>query len=144
MLRAPVRPQSAARWGPLAAALTRSLCSTPPSFIDRAAEARGERARSPRAPHRSARTHGLARQARDASVLLGAFKSSGVRFDNVLEAARLECTAVSDGAVTCELTVVEPLTNNYGTLHGGAISTLVDVVGTLALLAKVYVSLMNI
>ena len=45
------------------------------------------------------------------------------------------CTRIGDGSVECTLEVTESLANNYGTLHGGAISTIVDVVGTLALLA---------
>jgi len=43
-------------------------------------------------------------------------------------------TAISKERVRCELVVSDALANNYGTLHGGCISTLVDVVGTLALL----------
>ena len=40
------------------------------------------------------------------------------------------------GEVEATLTVNSRVENSYGTLHGGAISTLVDVIGTLALLAK--------
>ena len=40
----------------------------------------------------------------------------------------------SEGLATCELIVTDELTNNYSTLHGGAIATIVDVVGTIALL----------
>ena len=39
-------------------------------------------------------------------------------------------------AVTCCLPVTPETANTYGTLHGGAVSTIVDVVGTLALLAN--------
>ena len=74
-----------------------------------------------------------AARAKDASVLLGPFRSAG-RFDASLERAGMTCTAISKDGVTCELTVTEDLTNNYGTLHGGCISLLVDIVGTMALL----------
>mmetsp|Transcript_59283 Transcript_59283/g.176088 ORF Transcript_59283/g.176088 Transcript_59283/m.176088 type:complete len:161 (+) Transcript_59283:151-633(+) len=60
-------------------------------------------------------------------------RSAG-RFDRCLEESMV-CTAVGDGSVECTLEVTESLANNYGTLHGGAISTIVDVVGTLALLS---------
>eukprot|EP01047_Picozoa_sp_COSAG01_P063930 COSAG01_NODE_8369_length_2811_cov_13.888643_2_plen_66_part_00 len=46
------------------------------------------------------------------------------------------CTHAADGAVQCELKVTEQLANSYGTLHGGAISTIVDVLGTMALLTR--------
>ena len=49
---------------------------------------------------------------------------------------RAECIAIGPDSVECRLKVAESLCNNYGTLHGGATSTLVDVVGTLALLGK--------
>jgi acyl-coenzyme A thioesterase 13 len=42
---------------------------------------------------------------------------------------------VEGGSVTCTLKVEKHLTNAYGTLHGAAISTLVDVVGTMAILS---------
>lgn len=40
------------------------------------------------------------------------------------------------GTVTCVLPVTNDVANSYGTLHGGATSTLVDVVGTMALLTQ--------
>jgi acyl-coenzyme A thioesterase 13 len=46
------------------------------------------------------------------------------------------CTQVGEGVVTCELPVTTGLTNAYGTLHGGATATLVDIVGTMALLTQ--------
>lgn len=46
----------------------------------------------------------------------------------------MHCTAISSRHVVCELTVCDALANNFGTLHGGCIATIVDVVGTLALL----------
>eukprot|EP00320_Phaeocystis_rex_P019635 CAMPEP_0119063072 /NCGR_PEP_ID=MMETSP1178-20130426/6501_1 /TAXON_ID=33656 /ORGANISM="unid sp, Strain CCMP2000" /LENGTH=170 /DNA_ID=CAMNT_0007044403 /DNA_START=151 /DNA_END=659 /DNA_ORIENTATION=- len=48
----------------------------------------------------------------------------------------MHCLAIGGGDVVCSLTVNDELSNNYGALHGGAISTIVDVVGTLALLSK--------
>ena len=90
-------------------AFRRSLCTAASSFIARAAEAK------------------------DASALLGPFRSAG-RFDACLERAGMHCTSISKEGVVCELTVTNELANNYGTLHGGCISTLVDVVGTMALL----------
>lgn len=42
---------------------------------------------------------------------------------------------VGGGRVLCSVEVSEPLQNAYSTLHGGAAATLVDVVGTLALLS---------
>jgi acyl-coenzyme A thioesterase 13 len=73
--------------------------------------------------------------ARDASVLLGPFQSAG-RYDDSLAAAGLETTMIGPDGVECTLTVTPQLTNNYGTLHGGATATLVDIVGTLALLGR--------
>lgn len=75
-------------------------------------------------------------EANDARVLLGRFKSAGAVFDKCLEDAGFECIAIGPDSVECRLKVAESLCNNYGTLHGGATSTLVDVVGTLALLGK--------
>lgn len=40
------------------------------------------------------------------------------------------------GVAECEFVVDSRHQNSYGTLHGGAISSLVDIVGTMALLAK--------
>mmetsp|Transcript_3318 Transcript_3318/g.6476 ORF Transcript_3318/g.6476 Transcript_3318/m.6476 type:complete len:182 (-) Transcript_3318:96-641(-) len=76
-----------------------------------------------------------AKAANDASLLLGPFTSAG-RFDACLERAGMHCLAIGGGDVVCSLTVNDELSNNYGALHGGAISTIVDVVGTLALLSK--------
>lgn len=45
-------------------------------------------------------------------------------------------TGISETGAVCEVVVSEALTNNYGTLHGGVIATLVDVVGTIALLGR--------
>ena len=78
---------------------------------------------------------GLAQQAKSASALLGPFTSVG-RFDKCLEDAGLNCIEIGPEAVICELVVSEQLANNFGTLHGGALATLVDVVGTMALLGR--------
>ncbi|KAL6771902.1 hypothetical protein ACKKBG_A28220 [Auxenochlorella protothecoides x Auxenochlorella symbiontica] len=45
--------------------------------------------------------------------------------------------SADDGTATCYLDVVDELQNRYGTLHGGCIATLVDVVGSAALLTKI-------
>ena len=74
-----------------------------------------------------------AKAASSARVLLGPFESVGV-FDACLEGMNI--LSIGEGCVTCEIVVCNELCNNYGTLHGGAISTAVDVVGTLALLSK--------
>eukprot|EP01051_Picozoa_sp_SAG22_P020523 SAG22_NODE_4181_length_1355_cov_1.110669_1_plen_181_part_00 len=73
-----------------------------------------------------------AQEAGSATVLLGPFASAG-RFDACLEG--MVITKLAGGEAEAELVVTRALTNNYGTLHGGAISTVVDVLGTLALLA---------
>jgi acyl-coenzyme A thioesterase 13 len=41
---------------------------------------------------------------------------------------------LSNGYAECTLTVEPAVQNSYATLHGGAVSTLVDVLGTLALI----------
>lgn len=76
----------------------------------------------------AAREHGV-------ESLRGPFVTSGTRFDTCLEG--MECTSLDTdkGSVVCQLEVTEPLANAFGTLHGGATSTLVDVAGTMALLA---------
>ena len=71
----------------------------------------------------------------DASVLVGKFKSTpGQVFDACLDRNGFEVLRIDSDSVECRLTVTPALCNNFGTLHGGAIATLVDVVGTLALL----------
>ena len=67
--------------------------------------------------------------------LLGDFTSAGT-FDRCLEEAELACTSVADGRVECAFTVTHETANNFGTLHGGFTATLVDVVGTMALLSR--------
>ncbi len=72
-------------------------------------------------------------RAAGANALLGALLTSRGRFDACL--GGLEVLTIGDGRVACALTVTEALSNSYGTLHGGATATLVDVVGTLAALS---------
>lgn len=67
-----------------------------------------------------------------ANMLLGLFHARSDRFDMCLKDMTVE--SIGGGEVTCSLKVLPELRNAYGTLHGGAISTIVDVVGTLALL----------
>lgn len=68
-----------------------------------------------------------------AALLLGPFLSTGVRFDRNLEG--MNVVHVGADKVVVELVVHQGLANAYGTLHGGATCTLVDVVSTMALLA---------
>jgi acyl-coenzyme A thioesterase 13 len=67
-----------------------------------------------------------------AQALLGAFISTGNRFDRTLEG--LEVLRVERGSVLCKLVVGTPHSNSYGTLHGGCTATIVDIVGTMAAL----------
>ena len=55
-------------------------------------------------------------------------------FDRCLAGLRVE--RIGAGTVECVVPVTSALANSYGTLHGGATSTLVDVVGTMALLTQ--------
>ncbi|CAE6947213.1 ACOT13 [Symbiodinium natans] len=66
--------------------------------------------------------------------LLGQFQSTGDRFDSVLRG--MECIKVEEGYVECQITVGDGVKNAYGTMHGGCTATLVDVLGTMALLSK--------
>jgi len=43
---------------------------------------------------------------------------------------------IGKGEVVCRIPVTKGVQNAYSTLHGGAISTLVDVVGTMAILTE--------
>jgi len=56
------------------------------------------------------------------------------RFDSCL-AGMVVRSGTRAGVVMAELTVSERLSNSYATLHGGGVATLVDVLGTLALLS---------
>ena len=70
-----------------------------------------------------------------ANALLGKFihPDSGL-FDACLTG--LEIVEFTPGYAKSKLLVSPPLSNSYNTLHGGAISTIVDVMGTVALLTK--------
>ena len=68
-----------------------------------------------------------------ANALLGAFCSSG-KFDAAF--ASLKVLEIKDGFVRCTMPVETPTSNFYNTLHGGAAATLVDIVGTMAILTK--------
>jgi acyl-coenzyme A thioesterase 13 len=68
-----------------------------------------------------------------AQALLGAFTSTGSRYDRTIEG--LTVLSVEPARVVCELRVREAHSNSYGTLHGGCTATLVDIVGTMAALA---------
>lgn len=67
------------------------------------------------------------------SALLGPLAPDASRFDSSLRG--LTVTSVAPGVVRATLPVDEALSNSYGTLHGGATATIVDVVGTLAALS---------
>ena len=67
-----------------------------------------------------------------ANALLGKFTCKEDRFDHIFKG--LHVTAITKGTVSAELLIEPSLCNAYSTLHGGAISSLVDIVGTMALL----------
>jgi hypothetical protein len=69
-----------------------------------------------------------------AASLIGEFQTHG-RFDSCLAGMQIKRMDPS-GDVETELLVTKAVENSYGTLHGGAITALIDVVGTLALLTK--------
>lgn len=70
-------------------------------------------------------------------ALLGPFTCKDERFDaafrDLLEVTEMDVDA---GVAKARVKVGKGLSNSYGTLHGGAICTLVDIMGTLALVAK--------
>jgi acyl-coenzyme A thioesterase 13 len=74
-------------------------------------------------------------QALGSASLLGRFSSTH-RFDSCFDGMQVTRIDSSTGEAECELTVDHRHENSYGTLHGGAITSLVDIVGTMALLAK--------
>lgn len=47
---------------------------------------------------------------------------------------QVEVLSASPGKVVCEMRVDEEHTNRGGTLHGGLIATLVDVISTMAIM----------
>jgi acyl-coenzyme A thioesterase 13 len=49
---------------------------------------------------------------------------------------KLSLDSFTSDEVVCSFTVDESLLNSKGTLHGGATATIIDIVGTLALLAR--------
>eukprot|EP00050_Salpingoeca_kvevrii_P001153 m.163419 g.163419 ORF g.163419 m.163419 type:complete len:193 (-) comp10307_c0_seq16:4769-5347(-) len=68
-----------------------------------------------------------------ANMLVERFtKSSG--FDSAFQG--LKIVRLGDGEVTAEMPVTQAITNLSGNLHGGASATLVDILGTMALLTK--------
>jgi acyl-coenzyme A thioesterase 13 len=68
-----------------------------------------------------------------ANAILGAFLHQG-KFDKCL--ANLKVLSIESGLVKCRIPVDKDVSNFYNTLHGGATSTLIDVVGTMAVLSK--------
>jgi acyl-coenzyme A thioesterase PaaI-like protein len=82
----------------------RHFSASPSSFIDHA------------------RTHGV-------QSLLGPFRFNPGHFDECLK--DLHILKLSADGVECTLKVATRLGNSYGTLHGGAVASLIDVVGTL-------------
>ena len=64
--------------------------------------------------------------------LVGPLDPSPHRFDAGF--SNLTVTATHPGIVHATLPVTESLANSYGTLHGGATASLIDIVGTLACL----------
>ena len=69
-----------------------------------------------------------------ANALLGLYTHTGDRFDQCLK--NLKILEIGDGKVRCVIPVETHLHNANKNLHGGAICTIVDVVGTLALLGN--------
>ena len=70
-----------------------------------------------------------------ANALLGKLLTSP-RFDRVLSGLEVTRVDVEKGEIDAVFEVTEPWTNVYNSCHGGAIATLVDVVGSMALLSK--------
>jgi acyl-coenzyme A thioesterase 13 len=68
-----------------------------------------------------------------AQALLGNFIVNTGRFDRVLE--HLKITRIGEGYCEAEIVVTEGTQNAFSTMHGGCVATLVDVVGTMALLS---------
>ncbi len=58
------------------------------------------------------------------------------RYDRTLEGLNVVQIDISNGVVECELPIDVRHANTYGSLHGGCSATIVDVVGTMALLTK--------
>ena len=69
-------------------------------------------------------------------ALLGKFPNKPNRYDSIFHDMNIIHIDKQNNTVTCELTVSESMTNSYGTMHGGCIGTLIDVLGTLACLVN--------
>ena len=67
-----------------------------------------------------------------AQSLLGAFHVNAGRFDDAFTSLHVD--EITPTGALCTVEVTERLGNSYGSLHGGAIASLVDIAGTLALL----------
>jgi acyl-coenzyme A thioesterase 13 len=70
-----------------------------------------------------------------AQAMLGRLLTSD-RYDRTLEGLNVVQIDISNGVVECELPIDVRHANTYGSLHGGCSATIVDVVGTMALLTK--------
>ena len=68
--------------------------------------------------------------------LLGDFHTSGHGFDQCMRGLKVDRIDSDKGEVFCSVVVGEELENSFKSLHGGAVSTLVDICGTLAILSK--------
>jgi acyl-coenzyme A thioesterase 13 len=91
------------------------------------------------APH----THTHARSMTDGAPALADARTAEQFFAEAVRAGTYDSPALARcrkgafpklGAFTCELEVTSELTNRFGTLHGGCVATLVDVLTTVALL----------
>jgi len=69
-----------------------------------------------------------------AKSLVGEFNGNPGRFDSCLKGMKIDSIG-NNGDVSCSLEVSDAFKNGYGTLHGGAIASIVDVVGTLSILS---------
>lgn len=69
------------------------------------------------------------------SALVGKFPHRPNRYDSMFSNMIITDIDTQQQTATAELTITEELTNSYNTLHGGCTASLVDVMGTLALLA---------
>ena len=74
-------------------------------------------------------------KAHGAQALLGALVTTP-RFDRVLDGLRVTRIDEAEGVVELEFEVRQLHANTFSTLHGGFTATLVDVIGTIALLTK--------
>eukprot|EP01138_Halocafeteria_seosinensis_P007195 gb/GECG01007358.1/.p1 GENE.gb/GECG01007358.1/~~gb/GECG01007358.1/.p1 ORF type:complete len:202 (+),score=24.50 gb/GECG01007358.1/:1-606(+) len=69
-----------------------------------------------------------------ANALLGYLTTTTSRFDRTMDG--LKVVKLGDGWVRCEMEATESVLNSYGTIHGGALSTIVDISSTIALMTK--------